>query len=69
MSMDNKQEYLRHAEVCIKLAGSATDRLSRTQLREMAAAWLKLVEDEPQTQFDGIDLSRPSPDGPSAGAR
>ena len=71
MPIDSKQEYLRHAEVCIKLAGSATDRVARTQLREMAAAWLKLVEDEPQTQLDGIDRSpdRPSPDGPSASAR
>jgi len=71
MPIDSKQEYLRHAEVCIKLAGSAMDRVSRTQLREMAAAWLKLVEDEPKLQLDGIDLSpdRPSSDGPPSSAR
>ncbi len=51
------QEYLRHAEICLKLVGSVTDRKARTQLREMAAAWLKLVETEPRPQVDGIDLS------------
>jgi hypothetical protein len=57
MPVDSKQEYLRHAEICLKLAWSTTDRESRTQLREMAAAWLKLVETEPRPQADGIDLS------------
>lgn len=57
MPVDSREEYLRHAEICLKLAGSTTDRESRTQLREMAAAWLKLVETEPRPQLDGIDLS------------
>ena len=60
MPIDSKQEYLRHAEICLKLAWSATDRASRSQLREMAAAWLKLVETEPLAQRDGIDLSPPA---------
>lgn len=62
MPIDSKQEYLRHAEICLKLAWSTTDRNSRIQLREMAAAWLKLVESEPRPQVDGIDLT---PDAPS----
>jgi len=57
MEIDSKQEYLRHAEICLKLAWSTNDRESRTQLREMAAAWLKLVESEPRMQLDGIDMS------------
>jgi hypothetical protein len=56
MSTD-KQDYLRHAEICLKLAGTVPDRESRTGLREMAAAWLKLVETEPRPQHDGVDLS------------
>lgn len=57
MPIDSKQEYLRHAETCLKLAWSATERDTRIQLREMAAAWLKLVESEPRPQVDGIDMS------------
>ena len=57
MPIDSRQEYLRHAEMCLKLAASNPDREARSQLREMAAAWLKLVESEPRPQVDGIDLS------------
>jgi hypothetical protein len=57
MVIDSKQEYLRNAEICLRLAGTLTDRESRGQLREMAAAWLKLLETEPRPQIDGIDLS------------
>ena len=57
MPIDSKQEYLRHAETCLKLASSMTERESRMQLREMAAAWLKLVETETKPQVDGIDMS------------
>jgi hypothetical protein len=57
MSDDSEQEYLRNAEICVKLAGTVTDRKSRIMLREMAAAWLKLVETEPRRQVDGVDLS------------
>lgn len=57
MSNDNKQDYLRHAETCLHLAGSVNDRDSRIQLREMAAAWLQLVETEPSSKVGGLDLS------------
>ncbi|MDB5654641.1 MAG: hypothetical protein JWQ94_2254 [Tardiphaga sp.] len=57
MPVESKQEYLRNAEICLQLAGSVTDRDSRLQLREMAAAWLKLVETEPRPQLDGINPS------------
>jgi len=56
MPPDSKQEYLRNAEICLKLAGSIAEREPRIQLREMAAAWLKLVETEPGP-LDGTDLS------------
>ena len=62
MPIDSKQEYLRHAEICLKIAASTPDRAARSQLREMAAAWLKLVETEPKPQVDGIDLSPRAPD-------
>jgi hypothetical protein len=58
MCADSKQEYLQHAETCLQLAGSVNDRNARLQLREMAAAWLQLVESTPSSQAAGIDLSR-----------
>lgn len=60
MSDDSKQEHLRNAEICLKLAGTVPDREARTMLREMAAAWLKLIETEPRPKVDGRDLSRDS---------
>jgi hypothetical protein len=57
MSKDIKQDYLRHAETCLHLAGSVNDRDSRIQLREMAAAWLQLVETEPSYKVGDHDLS------------
>jgi hypothetical protein len=60
MSNESQQEYLRHAETCLKVAGTVPDRESRTMLREMAAAWLGLVGPEPRPQVDGLDLSQGS---------
>lgn len=57
MCNDSKQEYLQHAETCLQLAGSVNDRDARIQLREMAAAWLQLVETTPSAQAAGIDFS------------
>jgi len=42
----NKQEaYKRYARGCLKLADLISDRQSRTLLREMAAEWLKLIDE------------------------
>ena len=57
MSNDRKQDYLRHAETCLHLAGSVNDRDARIQLREMAAAWLQLGETEPASQVGDLELS------------
>ena len=57
MANDGKQDYLRHAETCLHLAGSVNNRDARLQLREMAAAWLQLVETEPASKVGGLDHS------------
>jgi hypothetical protein len=42
--MDKREQYVTFATYCLQLAKVATDRESRTILREMAAEWLKLAE-------------------------
>lgn len=39
-----RQDILRHAENCLKVAAALPEQESRTLLREMAAAWLRLAD-------------------------
>jgi hypothetical protein len=41
---DKADEYMHHAEHCMKTARTISDREARTLHREMAAEWIKLAQ-------------------------
>ena len=45
-SIDKRERYVAYATHCLQLAKVAAERQSRAVLREMAAEWLKLAEEE-----------------------
>ena len=49
-------DFFSYAQFCLKLAAQTPDRASRLMLREMAAQWLKLVDDRQlDARRDGLD--------------
>jgi hypothetical protein len=48
--MPSREDYLRNADECIKLAQASADPQTRTRLLEMAQAWRELADkvDDPR---------------------
>jgi hypothetical protein len=45
-SIDKREQYVAFATHCLQLAKASADRQSRAVLKEMAAEWLKLADDD-----------------------
>jgi hypothetical protein len=45
-SIEKREQYVAFATHCLQLAKVAADRESRAVLKEMAAEWLKLVDND-----------------------
>jgi hypothetical protein len=45
-SIDKREQYVAFATHCLQLAKISADRQSRAVLKEMAAEWLKLADDD-----------------------
>jgi hypothetical protein len=50
--MTTRDEYLQHAEECIRLAQHAADSDTRARFLDMAQAWRDLAGKLPQTKKD-----------------
>jgi len=56
--MNTRDEYLRYAEECLRLAQQATEAAARARLLDMAQAWRDLGDKVPGDKFQNAQAQK-----------